>query len=465
MKYKYLFAILLWGAVNMVSAQVTFIIDSLPAYTPEGDPIFIAGDINNWDPGDNNFILTKNGDGLYQITLDAKPEGTPILFKFTRGSWETVEKGPEGEEIDNRTFTYGNGDTVHVVIYNWRDNGGGGGSTAAENVHVIDDNFYIPQLDKTRRIWIYLPPDYETSEKHYPVMYMHDGQNLFDDETSYAGEWQVDETLNSLYDGAIPVPIVVGIDNGGLDRIDEYSPWINPQYGGKDGDKYVDFIVETLKPYIDEHYRTISDNFLTAIMGSSMGAFISHYAAIKYQSTFGLVGIFSPSYWFSDSIFTYTENTGKKEYIKFYLMCGTDEGETTVPDMLSMAELLKTTGFYDTHTKVVEGGEHNEKLWRDQFRDAYFYLYESWISAIPEKRITKSLSIYPNPVEKMVRFPKDIVFKPNDSLILTDVTGKTLVKVDSFKGDPIPVCGLTPGVYFITIKTSKVVYTGQFIKN
>jgi hypothetical protein len=211
---------------------VTFIIDSLPEYTPLEDQIYIAGNFTGWDPGLPEYALQKNAENKWTITLQAQPQGTVIQYKFTRGNWETVEKGPNGEEINNRIFTYGNGDTVRIIIYNWRQDGGGGTHTAADNVSVMDEDFYIPQLDRNRRIWIYLPPDYETSATAYPVLYMHDGQNLFDAATSFAGEWEVDETLNELAGQGIAVPIVVGIDNGGTDRVGEYTPWINPAYGG-----------------------------------------------------------------------------------------------------------------------------------------------------------------------------------------------------------------------------------------
>ena len=203
---KKIFLITLLIIPGFLLSQVTFIVDSLPAYTPPGDFLYIAGNFNGWDPGDPAHVLSKNQDQKWEITLAAAAEGTQIEFKFTRGSWETVEKGANGEEIGNRLFTYGNGDTVHVVIFNWAS-GGGPASTAADNVFIIDEDFEMPQLGRTRRIWIYYPPDYETSGLSYPVLYMHDGQNLFDDSTSFAGEWHVDETLNTLYTEGFRVPI------------------------------------------------------------------------------------------------------------------------------------------------------------------------------------------------------------------------------------------------------------------
>ena len=159
------------------------------------------------------------------------------------------------------------------------------------------------QLNGQGWIWLYLPPDYATSTKRYPVIYMQDGQNLFDNKTSFSGEWEVDETLNKLHSEGDYGAIVVGIDNGGNKRLDEYSPWKNSSYGGGEGDAYIDFIVQSLKPYIDTNYRTLSAPEYTCIFGSSLGALIATYAAIKYPGIFGKAGAFSPAYWFNISNF------------------------------------------------------------------------------------------------------------------------------------------------------------------
>ena len=301
---KTLLLLMILGFLAM-EAQVTFIIDSLPAYTPPEDELYIAGSFNGWNPGDINNKLDTNDEGLWEITLDGFSDGLTIDFKFTRGDWSKVEKGPNGEEINNREFTFGNGDTVNLIIYNWADQNGGQ-STAAENVIIMDEEFEMPQLNRFRRIWLYLPPDYDQSSNEYPVLYMHDGQNLFDQFTSFAGEWEIDETLNRLVDQGYKVPIVVGIDNGGIYRIDELTPWNNPDYGGGQGDEYMAFIVETLKPFIDENYRTLSDRENTGIMGSSLGGLISTYGALKYQNIFSKSGPFSPAYWINnDSIWNF----------------------------------------------------------------------------------------------------------------------------------------------------------------
>ena len=122
---------------------------------------------------------------------------------------------------------------------------------------------------------------------------MHDGQNLFDNQTSFAGEWKVDEALNNLATQGKKVPIVIGIENGGNYRIGEYTPWVNPDYGGGDSEKYRQFIVETLKPDVDQIYRSLPGRENSGIMGSSLGGLISHFGSLRYQSVFGKAGILS----------------------------------------------------------------------------------------------------------------------------------------------------------------------------
>ena len=155
-----------------------------------------------------------------------------------------------------------------------------------------------PQLGNARDIHVYLPPSYRSSGRHYPVIYMHDGQNLFDHELSYAGEWGVDETMERLAPEGIEA-IVVAIPNMGGERTGEYSPWRDPRAGGGRGDAYLDFIIDTLKPRIDRRFRTRRERDHTGIAGSSMGGLISLYAFLRHPGIFGFCGAMSPSLWFA----------------------------------------------------------------------------------------------------------------------------------------------------------------------
>lgn len=450
---------------HRLTAQVTFIVQSMPADTPLQDSIYIAGDFTGWDPGSASFMLHTNTQGKWAITLAGQSAGSTIKYKFTRGSWATVEKGAGGEEIADRLFTFGIFDSVYVNILNWADNSGGGNSTAASNVTIMSTDFFMPQLNRARKIRIYFPPDYETSGLSYPVLYMHDGQNLFDVATSFAGEWQVDETLNTLASQGKNVPIVVGIDNGGADRIGEYTPWPNVQYGGGDGDKYMQFIVETLKPYIDGHYRTLPGRENTGLMGSSLGGLISHYCALRYPDIFGKAGLFSPSYWFSDSVWTFTHNSAQTENIRIYQLCGTNESAGMQGEMQRMNDSLTAVGFGQENisNKVVNGGQHNEKLWREAFGDAYLWLFDTYANSGEEPGKQDGIHCFPNPVDDVLTYSleKTIVY---DSVQLIDMKGRLIKSIMHTDENKIDVRDLLPGSYIIRCSEGEVIHQGKFIK-
>lgn len=229
-----------------------------------------------------------------------------------------------------------------------------------------------PELKTTKQIWLYLPKNYLTSKKRYSVIYMQDGQNLFDSKTSYSGEWNVDEKLDSLHAEVI----VVGIEHGNEKRLEELTPFKNEKYGGGKADKYLDFIVKTLKPKIDQTYRTKIKKRNTIIMGSSLGGLTSYYALLKYPEIFGKAGVFSPSFWFSNEIYTMTEKT-KKINAKIYFLCGDNEDVSMVANTNKMEYLLNTKRCYCLNLNkkiIVKGGIHNEKLWRDNFVKAIQWL-------------------------------------------------------------------------------------------
>ncbi|NJE06590.1 phosphonate ABC transporter ATP-binding protein [Thermococcus sp. M36] len=358
--------------------KVTFIV-SVPDYTQENDSVYIAGDFNGWNPGDENYRLRKRDDGKWEITLEF-PYGKVIEFKFTRGSWEMVEKGKNGEGISNRRFVFKEAGTYEFTVYHWRDyveEVGVGEHTIVGNVTTF--KMLIPQLNRTRRIWIYLPPDYGTTDKRYPVLYMFDGQNLFDKATSFAGEWGVDETLERLFREEGFGIIVVGIDNGGEKRIDEYAPWVNKEYGrGGEGDAMVRFIVGILKPYVDSHYRTLPNE--TGIMGSSLGGLMAIYAGFAYPEIFRYVGAMSSAFWFNPEIYDFVKNAAKGPE-KIYIDWGTLEGSDPsgmIETNEKMVGVLKEKGYVEgENLLVVEdgGATHNEYYWARRFPNALLWLF------------------------------------------------------------------------------------------
>ena len=251
-------------------------------------------------------------------------------------------------------------------------------STASKNVTIIEKEFVIPNLNNiSHKIWVYLPPNYEVSTKKFPVIYMHDAQNLFDDKNSYIGEWKVDESMNELFNTTKKGFIVVGVENGGEERINEYTPWPNEKYGGGKGAVYIDFIVNTLKPYIDETYRTKPQQKYTALMGSSLGGLISYYGGLKYPDTFGKIGALSTSFWFSDKVIDFTIQNGNINNVKMFLLAGEKEGEEMLESTIKTEKLLLETGFKSKNltSKIVPEGEHNEAFWSTEFLGIIKWLY------------------------------------------------------------------------------------------
>jgi len=360
-------------------AQVTLRLTKLPGNTSSNDSLFFAGSINQWNPGDINKVFIFGKDKIPTLVI---PEGTgTIEYKITRGKWANAEADYQGNDIGNRSFTFtGKPQTIDLTIQSWKVQTEAA-STAASNVKILADSFAMPQLNRKRRIWVYLPPDYESSQKKYPVIYMHDGQNLFDNKTSFSGEWEVDETLNRLFEQGDYGAIVIGIDNGGNKRLDEYSPWKNPMYGGGDGDEYIDFIKYSLKPCIDQHFRTKSDPQNTCLWGSSMGGLISTYGVLKYPETFGKAGVFSPSYWFSidslsqTTVFRKTNQTN----LKIIHVAGEKEGGNMKMFIQKITEEIAVNKIPVSNLKIKidADGVHNEVYWKREFGDAYRWLFSN----------------------------------------------------------------------------------------
>jgi predicted alpha/beta superfamily hydrolase len=229
-------------------------------------------------------------------------------------------------------------------------------------VQIVPD-FASPQLNNKRSLRIYLPPSYdENRAKRYPVLYMHDGQNLFDARTaSYGVEWGIDETVNRLVaTGAMDEVIVVGIDNT-PDRIPEYTPCCDPKYGGGKLNAYDAFVVDTVKPWVDKTYRTLPGKENTAIMGSSLGGIASVYIAQRHPDVFSKAGGVSSSFWWNQRQFVAKP---PRVPVKFYIDAGTkDDG---LEDTALMREAMLAQGYRENDDLLffkAEGGSHNEKSW------------------------------------------------------------------------------------------------------
>lgn len=356
-------------------SQVSLIINVIPAKTPLKDTIFLASSLNGWNPHNTAFAFKLNASRKLSLTLNNLVDS--FEFKLCRGNWNTVEVDSSGRDIRNRVYYQKNGSTINLKVNGWRDLYPKRKSSVSKGVSFMSSNIEIPQLNRKRTIRIYFPPNY-SSGKRFPVIYMHDGQNLFDDATSFAGEWKVDELLDSLYKYHRFSCIVIGIYNGEKERINELTPWHNDSLNmGGDGDKYAKFIVKTLKPFVDSHYRTLPERENTAIIGSSLGGLISLYMALEYPDVFGKAGVFSPSLWFSPKIFEEMQKYNLKKMQKIYLISGAREGGRTVQYTLKADTLLRKAGFDENfyRCKISKDGQHSEWFWSREFGDAVRFLF------------------------------------------------------------------------------------------
>jgi predicted alpha/beta superfamily hydrolase len=371
MRFAWIFISFLSPLLIRSQHKVTIRVSALPSSSPGN--VFIAGNFNNWNPSDPLYKLESDEAG-YFLQLPRMKTGT-YEFKFTGGSWNTVEVNADGADIRNRVVNITSDSTFYYSIDGWKKESGSKEKqhTISANVMILDTAFYIPQLKRTRRIWIYLPADYQNSRKYYPVLYMHDGQNLFDEYTAYSGEWGIDETLDEIHGACI----VVGIDNSSTRRLNEYNVNTSNRFGQGEGRQYLEFITKTLKPYIDKKFRTLSTRQSTFMAGSSMGGLISLYAGLYYPHVFGGLGIFSPAFSVAQSLPVQTLQSMKKagrQQQKYFFYAGGAESESMVRDMLNIFQIVHRYNKGAMKAVIRSEGEHNEARWRLEFKEFYKWM-------------------------------------------------------------------------------------------
>ena len=237
-----------------------------------------------------------------------------------------------------------------------------------------------PELANRRDVLVCLPPSYHTSRRSYPVVYMQDGQNLFDPEMSFAGDWGMRRILASAARRGLEA-IVVGIPNLGEERLNEYSPFHDEEAGGGGrGAAYAAFVAGTLKRLVDRRFRTRRHRAQTAIAGSSMGGLLSLYAFFRHPGVFGAAGVLSPSLWFAGGAIFSTIERAEMVPGRIYLDIGASEGERHVANARRMRDLLVAKGYRpDRELRWLESrtGRHDERSWGRRFARALPFLVSS----------------------------------------------------------------------------------------
>ncbi|NCD33562.1 MAG: hypothetical protein EOL87_09130 [Spartobacteria bacterium] len=335
---------------------------------PVGEQVFLSGndvEFGGWDPC--GLALTRERDNLWSTRVEL-PADIVIEFKVTRGSWLAEQVAKDGLVPPNYVLEAGTDDAeFDVYVHHWKDMKTGILPDIVGEFRILEE-VESRILNNSRTVIVWLPPSYEKEQnRHFPVLYMHDGQQIFDPATStWDKAWDVDVHMTDLIaEGLIQEAIVVAPYSSEFRR-SEYNP-------DDMGDDYLKFLIHELKPQIDEDYRTHKDRCYIA--GSSMGGLMSFYAAWKHPDVFAKAAVLSPAFKIdeSETIFDMVKSTKKCPDIHMYLYCG--GGDPLEKRLLGttrqMVELLRKKGFEKVCSAYVEDDKaaHNEEAWEKHTRE------------------------------------------------------------------------------------------------
>jgi predicted alpha/beta superfamily hydrolase len=379
---KYIFFIAILISTTASAQQVRFRLFA-PGLSDTSN-VYITGShtsLGNWDPGIKN--LRYNGNNLWEINISLSGPIT-LEYKYTLGSWSREAQSAGGSTLPNKVLDV-KGDTLVIdTVYLWKASVDAGKTITSS----LKGNFRYhramqPEGLKERDVIVWLPPGYDSTDKRYPVIYLQDGQNLFDVSTSaFGNEWRVDETADSMVRaGTIPPVIIVGINNTS-DRSDEYLPW-------KKNAAYKNFLVHKLKPFIDSAYRTKKDAANTIVGGSSAGGIFAFMIVWEYPRVFSKAICMSPAFVSPDGFkdkFDYVINVREAEQrpkkVFFYIDNGGRDLDKLlqpgVDQMISALAQKRYRGGKDYVFIRDEAATHNEAAWANRLPYALKRLFANY---------------------------------------------------------------------------------------
>jgi predicted alpha/beta superfamily hydrolase len=363
-------------AENFKHSHLTII---LTTDEDDGRPVFISGNFNEWQTQDGRFQMSRVSHGSYSFSFPTDfifPE--ELLYKFTRGDWSEVEIDRFGNRTENRICRKFTG-IRREHVEKWRHNWLPFRQELLPQIHLLSDVFEMPQLNKKRRIWALLPYDYDSSDQHYPVLYLHDAQNLFNQESPF-GNWEIDKKLAVMSQYNIGRIIIIAVEHGGEDRIKEYNVG-RTVLGKGQGKKYIRFVTDTLKPYVDSKFRTLPQREYTGIGGSSMGALVSIFTGLIYPEVYGRLMIFSPSLWVVNADEFPAADYEDVDETRIYLYAGGNESESMLRHVRKFKHSLTQNHLLTSRIKIKTSinmlGRHTETFWSDEFPKAVEWLFFS----------------------------------------------------------------------------------------
>ncbi len=396
-----------WGWVFSVSADdaslvpegevVLRFVAHMPDDTPDDAEIHLSGNhvlLGEWSG--RGLVLERGDDGVFRGRLPVQLS-TTLEFKVTLGSWDTVEKTADGGERPNRTHTVAGYETLDLRVERWRapndDEPARPASTVTGDLrlHRVEGQGDIP--GRIVRVW--LPPGYNeqtNADRRYPLLLMHDGQNLFDAATSAFGtEWRADETATALIEASKIEPVIlVGIDNAGAARAQEYlGPAVTLQRGdppramelGGRGDDYAAWVINDVLPTLEAEYRVAEGRANRATGGSSLGGVIALHLVDAYPERFGAAVAMSPALWVAPEALVEGYGETLPDDARYWIDMGDREGGGAAEELSrhvrhaeTLAERLRERDV-DVRWALVEGGEHNEAAWARRFGEVLVFLY------------------------------------------------------------------------------------------
>ncbi|MGB0930223.1 MAG: alpha/beta hydrolase-fold protein [Chitinophagales bacterium] len=340
-------------------------------------PVYLTGNFNKWKTEDEAYKMSKIGHGVYHLTFNettALPQ--TIEYKYVKGNWNDVEVDEYGCGVHHRTVGENRGVTKDKVP-RWKKNNVAYNSAYLPKIELATEGRDIPQLRRKRKIWVVLPHDYHQTNERYPVIYLQDAQNLFDDNAPY-GNWAIDKALAVLAEKGKGKVIIVAIDHAGNERLIDVNPIVTDKKK-QEGRKYIKFVGTYLKPYIDGRYRTLPSRENTGIGGSSLGGLVSLYGVLNRSEVFGRAMILSPSLWLAPGSYLDATTFLPPSPTKIYLYGGGKESDF----MLTNIHRLKES--FDWQRENVESlqvmlktdaeGHHNEERWGKEFPRAIEWLF------------------------------------------------------------------------------------------
>ncbi len=342
-----------------------------------GGPIYLAGNFNGWKVADPAYRLERLAPGKFCYRFPDRGKLPPVLeYKYVRKNWDGEELDLHGNTVSNRCVDR---DVVQIndFVPRWKRQGLTYKPELLPDIRVMKADLPMPKAIKTRRVAALLPHDYELSDRRYPVLYLQDGQNLYDEHAPF-GNWGLDKKLAVMAERGFGDLIIVAIDHAENDRIREFTPSAKTRLGRGDGKRYVRFLAEHLKPHVDKHFRTLPDRDYTGIGGSSMGGLISIYAGLMYPELFSKLMIFSPSLWVAPDIHAGAKPTDVPMDTRIYIYGGGAESATMIPNiqrfMTALEQHIDSENLH-FNLSIDPHGHHNEHRWGEEFPQAAEWLF------------------------------------------------------------------------------------------